>query len=128
MKRIVVSFLLLISLCSLTFAQQSPMKISGAEKHDITLTDAKMMTQKFQSTMSTDSLRAGLFGRGIIDKILAQPGVKGLRIYNAKKNDGSFTFVIAGVDSTGTDLKGGMLGEDIYPCPPYCGLSSELQK
>ncbi len=124
MKRIVlVAFVCLC--CGLTFAQQKT-TVTGLEKHDISMKDAAAMTKKYQSSMAKKSVKGGLFGREIIDRILAQQAVKGLRIYNATKAGGSSTFVVVGVDSAGNDLKAGVLGEDTLPCPPFCGAANEL--
>jgi hypothetical protein len=126
MNRIIVFIALMLICCGATFGQQSQAKITGKEKHDIKLTDAAAFTKKFQAAAAQNSLRAGLFGREIIDRILAQRSVKGLRIYNALKADGASTYVIVGVDSSGNDLKAGILGEEIIPCPPLCGAANEL--
>jgi hypothetical protein len=44
-------------------------------------------------------------GRNIIDRIFAQPGCVGLRIYNAINELGQTTLVYVGVDAQGKDIK-----------------------
>lgn len=126
MKRTIVIIAFTFICCGVAFAQQTKTKVTGNEKHDITLKDAAAITKKFQSTAGKNSVRAGLFGREILDRILAQRGVVGLRIYNATIANGKSTFVVVGVDSTGNDLKAGILGDEIIPCPPNCGVANEL--
>lgn len=44
-------------------------------------------------------------GKNIIEQILAQPGVEGIRFYNAINEEGEKTLVYLGVDSNGKPIK-----------------------
>jgi hypothetical protein len=44
-------------------------------------------------------------GRNIIEQILAQPGVEGIRFYNAIDEQGEKTLVYVGVDANGKAIK-----------------------
>jgi hypothetical protein len=44
-------------------------------------------------------------GKNIIEQILSQPGVEGIRFYNAINEDGEKTLVYLGVDSSGNPIK-----------------------
>lgn len=44
-------------------------------------------------------------GRNIIEQILAQPGVEGIRFYNAINEEGEKTLVYLGVDANGKAIK-----------------------
>lgn len=93
---------------------------TGNEQHQITTETALRYVSNYHSIVG-DQLTAGYMGRNIFEKILAQEGTVGVRIYNARLDDGSPTYVIVGVDRDGNDIIGGVIGEDIVPCPPQCG-------
>ena len=44
-------------------------------------------------------------GKGIIEQILAQPGVEGIRFYNAIDESGEKTLVYLGIDAAGNPVK-----------------------
>jgi len=92
---------------------------TGNEQHQITTETALRYVSNYHS-MSGEQLTAGYMGRNIFEKILAQDGAVGIRIYNARLENGSPTYVIVGVDRAGNDLIGGVIGEDILSCPPHC--------
>jgi len=94
---------------------------SGIENHVISLDAAKKMTDNFQKSASSADLVAGYFGKSIYEKILSQKNCVGIRIYNAKEEAGTPVFVLVGVDANGNDIASGVVGEDIIPCPPFCG-------
>jgi hypothetical protein len=71
-------------------------------------------------------VKGGFFSRSAFDKILAQPGVAGIRYYYAQNNDGTPTVVLVGVDTKGQDIVTGALMEMSVLCPPFCGGGSEL--
>ncbi len=96
---------------------------TGKENHAITLDAATKMTARFQKTAKNEEIAAGYFGRDIFEKILSQNNCVGIRIYNALQDNGSPTFVLIGVGSDGKDIAGGVVGEDTFPCPPFCGSS-----
>jgi hypothetical protein len=70
--------------------------------------------------------RGGHFPREVIDRILAQPGCRGLRFYYGTKADGTMTLVFVGIDDDERDMADGVLATDYFPCPPFCDASSTL--
>ncbi len=101
---------------------------SGMGNHAITLEQATKYIQNFKQSPSAPSIKGGYFERNIFDKILAQGGVVGIRYYYGAKDDGSPTLIVVGVDSTGSDMIHGILGEEILPCPPVCEPTNQLNK
>ncbi len=134
-KKIVVRFLtVFFSLVFLTvvylITNQTTMAektiYSGNENHVVSLAFASKLTDNYQKTSGPGDIVAGYFGRNIYDKILSQKNCIGIRVYNARNEDGSPTFVLVGVDGNGKDIVSGVVGEDIYPCPPFCWPQSAL--
>ncbi len=97
---------------------------TGKENHVVDLESAKRWTSNFQETSKPGDVLAGYMGRNIFEKILSQSNCVGIRIYNAKLENGKATFVIVGVDGNGNDIVGGVVGDDVAPCPPWCGPST----
>ena len=100
---------------------------TGKEHHEVSLESAQRWTGKFQLDAKPGEIMAGYMAQNIFRKILEQPGCVGIRIYNARIDDGQPTFVLVGVDGDGNDMVGGVIGEDIVPCPPRCPSMSPLQ-
>ena len=101
---------------------------SGPEDHVITLAQAVKLIENFKNAPSAPTIKGGYFSRSIFDKILSQPGCVGLRYYYAKKDDGTATLVLVGVDGGGNDMIQGVLGDEGWPCPPNCGAPNQLNK
>lgn len=101
---------------------------TGNENHVVTLAQAAKYIQNFKNHPTAPTIKGGHFARNIFEKILAQPGCVGIRYYYAALDDGSPTMVLVGVDQNGNDLYSGVIGETIYPCPPFCGSVNELNK
>jgi len=122
---IIVSVTLLFALYLVSYQPSLADKsiYTGKEKHDVSAQSAAKMTSNFQSAMGDKEIMAGYFGRGIYDKILAQKNCVGIRTYNARLENGSPTFVLVGVGADGKDIADGVIGEDIFPCPPWCARS-----
>jgi hypothetical protein len=99
---------------------------TGSENHVVTLNQAQGWTAKYQEGEINPKLLAGYFGRSIFDNILTQKRCVGIRIYNAKHENGAPVFVLVGVDESGKDIVSGPIGEGLLPCPPYCPTSSPL--
>ena len=116
----VVTILLMLGTTSSSARQQ---QITGSENHVITLDQAVKLVQNYTFSPSAPTTKGGVFARSIFDKILSQSGCIGIRYYYAKKDDGTPTLVLVGVDNTGNDLTAGVLGDQVFPCPPYCGVS-----
>lgn len=98
-------------------------QLTGNENHVITLDQAVKLVQNYQTSPRIPSIKGGYFGRNIFDKILSQSGCVGVRFYYAQKDDGAATVVLVGVDNMSNDMTGGVLGDIIVPCPPFCGAS-----
>jgi len=117
----------LVLTLSVTTAGARPQQVTGTENHVITLDQATKLVQNYQMSPRVPSIKGGFFGRNIFDKILAQDGCVGIRFYYAQRDDGGSTIVLVGVDIAANDMTGGVLGDIVIPCPPYCG-SSVLNK
>ena len=107
--------------------QQQP-QLTGNENHAITLDQAVKYIQNYTSNPTAPNIKGAYFGRNIFDKILSQNGCIGLRYYYAKKDDGTPTIVLVGVDTTGNDIYQGVLAEESFPCPPMCYGTNPLNK
>lgn len=94
---------------------------TGDEHHQVTANQAARWTADYQKTMGDGQLVAGYFGKNIFDKILKQEDAVGIRIYKAKHDNGDEVLVLVGVDGKGDDIVTGVVGENILPCPPFCG-------
>ena len=94
------------------------------DPHDISLDEAKILTQKYKSSVPAGSIRANRFGEEALDAILSQTGCVGLRIYYGITASSAPTLVIVGVDSNGGDLTKGKLAE--YGIPGESTTSSSL--
>jgi hypothetical protein len=99
----------------------------GNESHDISLREAKTLVENFRQGIPPDAVIGGFFGREAIEALLSQPGAVGVRAYFARKDDGSLTLVIIGVNAQGEDIVEGEGPMDRwFPCPPFCPENSEL--
>jgi hypothetical protein len=103
-------------------------KFPGAEKHEISLEEAKLHIQRHTKNPIYPNHHGGSFDRAAIDKILAQPGCARLRIYQGKNEDGTPSLVLVGVDAAGKDMVSGSIMDKVQPCPPYCDVTSDLLK
>ena len=101
-------------------------KFPGAEKHEITLEEARKHIQRHKKNPIHPKHHGGSFDRGAIDKILAQPECKALRIYHGRNEDGTPSLILVGVDVAGKDMTKSAIMEKISPCPPFCDKSSAL--
>lgn len=102
------------------------MAFTGNENHDISLADAAQLTENYRTTSPPASTLGHYFGRAAIEAILAQGDCVGIRIYYAKKNDGTKQLVITGVSADENDMYNGVLAEKSYPCPPRCSSLNPL--
>ena len=101
---------------------------NGNGNHAVPLTDAKRYIQNFKNNPTAPTTKANYFERNIFDKILAQPGCVGIRMYYAKTDAQVPTLVIVGVNGNGADMTDGTIGELAYPCPPICDGNSPLSQ
>ncbi len=93
--------------------------------HHIELDEARELISRYR--------RANPAGRSAVastrvplDRILAQPGCVGVRMYFALNPDMTPTLVMVGVNEQGNDIDSGILAEQFYPCPPFCPMDSLL--
>lgn len=97
---------------------------------------AKMIKNSFDQ--NPDDVLAHFMGRDIIEAILAQPGVAGIRMFHAVNELGLRQVVLAGADESGKNIlnystigddgeivkKKGIVACGVRNCPPYCDGSS----
>jgi hypothetical protein len=101
---------------------------TGSEGQQIPLTEAVSMTANFR-TAYPNSIKALFYGSEILNDILDQEDVVGIRMYFAIDEDGAKQLVLVGVDASGNDLYEGIVADRGYPCPTNCDTgSSPLNK
>jgi len=125
---LVSSIALVFALSVKSDARTHSLEYTAAGDHVITLDQAVRYIQNFKNFPSAPSIKGGSFSRDIFDQILAQPGCSGIRYYYAKKDDGTPTIVLVGVDGGGNDMTAGILGDENIPCPPVCGSPNQLNR
>ena len=96
-----------------------------ARDHRISLADAAAHTRRHREA-KVSPVTAHAFHADQVRTLLAQPGCAALRIYHGRDAGGSPTLVLAGVTADGEDMVGGVLLEQPWPCPPFCGAGSPL--
>lgn len=93
---------------------------------------AKMIKRNYDQ--NPDDVLAHFMGRDIIEGILAQPGVAGIRMFYALNELGLRQLVLVGTDKTGKNIltystigddgeiikKKGIVAGGVRCCPPYC--------
>lgn len=80
------------------------------------------MTRRYRESMH----KGGLFLRKDLDELLAQKGCAGLRYYYGRSGLGEDTLVLVGVDEQGNDMASGVLMDNGFPCPIWCGDGNSL--
>jgi hypothetical protein len=103
-------------------------QLTGNEDHQVDLATAIRFINNNKSNLKAPSIKGGFFGRNAFDKILAQPGVVGIRYYYAQTDDSKPTLVLVGVNGKGQDIQTGLIMERVWPCPPFCDNVSELAR
>lgn len=122
----VLTFLLIVGVGTLGARQQ--MQFTGNENQSVTLDQAVKYVQSYTMSPTAPTIKGGYIAKVGLEKILSQAGCVGVRYYYSKKDDGSPSLVLVGVDYNGTDLTAGPMYDNIFPCPPYCGAPSPLNK
>jgi hypothetical protein len=89
---------------------------AGYKNQSISFQEAKGLIKTYERIAASDAVIAQYFGKDIVDKILAQPGCVGVRMYYGKPG-----VIIIGVDKYGKEIVTGVLAMPITICPPYCG-------
>lgn len=101
---------------------------------------SKMIKTYFDQNQ--DDVLASFMGRNMIEAILAQPGVTGIRMFNAINDLGIRQLVLVGVDAQGNNVlnyttvgdngevlkKKGIVADRSRLCPPFCGDSDDTSR
>jgi hypothetical protein len=95
------------------------------DKHWIGLDDATLLTANWRKK-NPKAPKAMRFSATAVQRILQQPGCKGVRIYYAQHEDKSWTMVLVGTDTKGRDMTKGEIAQEGIPCPPDCDPKSPL--
>lgn len=88
-----------------------------------------------------DDVLAHFMGRNMIESILAQPGVTGIRMFHAYNDLGIKQLILVGVNAEGQNIlnyttvgengelikKKGIVADKTRMCPPYCGSGDGSQ-
>ena len=90
-------------------------QVTGNENHQVDLATAVRFINSHKSNLKAPTIKGGFFARNAFEKILAQPGVIGIRYYYAQTDEGAPTLVLVGVDSRGQDIQTGFIMERIAP-------------
>ena len=107
------------------------MELTGKEDHHISLDAASAMTAAYRVSAEGKAGRAilgGVFGRGIIDEILAQPGCVGIRYYYGLDKSSVQVLMLVGVTADNNDIWQGTIAEVSFPCPPACPMPNPLNR
>lgn len=102
------------------------MAFTGNESEEITLATAAEWTKNYRATIRTGETLAHFFGMNMINSILAQTGVVGIRMYYAIDNNGAKQLVIVGTDANENDVDQGIIADRSIGCPPFCGGGNPL--
>lgn len=98
------------------------MPLPDPKSHRISLNDAAEQTRRHREGQH----KGGYFHRRELDELLAQAGCVGVRYYYGRKAEGQETLILVGVDKEGNDLTQGVVMEDGFWCPPFCGTTNIL--
>lgn len=94
---------------------------TGKEPHDIDPEKAKGLIKAWRADKHAAGKAHGhFFGREALEKLLAQEGCVGIRMYHARHGKGHETLVLVATDTDGRDMWKGSVAEEAMPCPPYC--------
>ncbi|MGD0589484.1 MAG: hypothetical protein ABSA44_01635 [Bacteroidota bacterium] len=93
---------------------------AGYKNQSISFQDAKGLLKTYERIAISDAVIAQYFGNDIVDKILAQPGCVGVRMYYGKHANGKPGVIFVGVDKNGKDIVSDVLAGPTSQCPPWC--------
>ena len=82
--------------------------------------NAVELSKNYTRINASEDVIAQNFGKELVNKILAQPGCVGVRLYYGKHADGKSGIIIVGVDKNGKDIITGVIAKPAIICPPYC--------
>ena len=86
---------------------------NGSEGEAIELTEAAALTANYRSQNQgvAETVKAHFFGREILQKILAQEGCAGIRMYYGLDDEGAKQLVLIGVKADGQDMEDGTVAD-----------------
>lgn len=101
------------------------MAFNGNEGEQVTLAEAAAWTKRYRTSNPT-AIKASFYGVNKINDVLNQPGVVGIRFYNGEDQNGVNNLILVGVDANEDDITTGIIMETGAKCPPYSGVSNQL--
>ncbi len=102
------------------------MAFTGNEAEEFPLATAAEWTKNYRATIRPGETLGHFFGKNIINTVLAQTGVVGIRMYYALDGDGKKQLIVVGTDANENDLYRGIIAERSAACPPFCGGGNPL--
>jgi hypothetical protein len=93
----------------------------GYKSMAVSFQDTKDVINSSQRITASETVIAQYFGKDVVDKILAQSGCVGVRMYYGIRTNGKPGVIILGVDKYGKDIVTGVLASPTFYCPPFCG-------
>lgn len=107
---------------------QTPALFNPNTNHYVTFDSICNMTSRFRNQMAgKDTITSYMVGITTIDSMRVQSDVKGLKIYNGIKADGTRTLIIFAIDSYGKVING-VSAEKVICCPMGCWPCPKLPK
>ena len=103
------------------------MSFTGNENHDISFTNAAVMTKKYRDN-NPGAILGGFFGKTALLALLNQSNCVGISYYYGLDANGNKVLVLAGCDANENDLTGptNLCKEMSVLCPPHCGTNDIL--
>ena len=102
------------------------MAFPPARNHKVSLEAAAALTKGYRETAPKGTPLGSLFPRDVFERLLAQPGCAGIRMYYGRNERREHELLLVGVDAEGEDMTTGELFDFGLPCPPYCGEPNAL--
>lgn len=91
----------------------------------IPLTEGSTMTAAYRAA-GINPTNGTLLGANIINQILGEPNVEGIRFYYAKDATNNLRLVLVGVDANGDDITSGTIADNGKLTPPFIGTLNPL--
>ena len=98
-----------------------PSTANSTDSRNFAKKDATTLTNIYPVSVSSDAVISHYFGKDVVDKIMKQHGVVGVRLYYGKHENGKSGFTLVGIDKYGKDLAPVVITGPIPVCPPWCG-------
>jgi len=119
----------------------------NSDQHQITIAEAAALTLNWRRNRPPGSFDAGMFDKAAFDRLFAQEGCTGIRIYMGwhlesdpvhSKDPSRWTFVMVGTDKDGNDITSkpgtvamttaddGDAEQNPWVCPPVCASPGPL--